>query len=281
VVFLAATYVYFLIFAQFGFLKRLGELGLVESGLKPVMAAMAVGGVLMSVAAPRVRLWNCPKCRLQTGLIGCAWMAGMTLLPLNPMLAMAVAAGIGLSLGLLTVTLVSYLPCWIGRERPLMKIALGTGLGYAICNVPWIFNAGARGIAWVAVAVCLGATLVANRVALMDAGESERTKGTVSFGITLTWFTALVWLDSAAFFIIQNSAELKAGTWQGNAHLWRTGVLHLAGAVVAGLLLAKGRVRSCLGLAFGFLAAACCPKSLRNLNSHSSRKLLCLRGWRH
>ena len=257
VVLLAATYVYFLIFAQFGFLKRLGELGLEDAQLKPVMGAMAVGGILMSLGAPRARFWTCPKCRVQTGLLGCAVMAAMTLLTLTPMLAMAVAAGIGLSLGLLTVTLVANLPHWIGTRRPLMKIALGTGLGYAACNVPWLFDAGARGIAWVALGVCLLATAVANRAPMLPVEDAALETGTVPFGLGLGWFTALVWLDSAAFFIIQNSPELKAGTWQGDMHLWRTGALHLVGTLTAGLLLARGRVRTCLGLAFGFLAGSC------------------------
>ena len=40
----AITYVYFLIFAQFAFLKRLASLGVADAHLKAVMAAMAIGG---------------------------------------------------------------------------------------------------------------------------------------------------------------------------------------------------------------------------------------------
>ena len=53
---IAVTYVYFLIFAQFAFLHRLDALGISGAHLKSIMAAMALGGILLSLLAPRVRL---------------------------------------------------------------------------------------------------------------------------------------------------------------------------------------------------------------------------------
>src|ERR1700757_1917088 len=64
VLLVAGTYVYFLIFAQFGFLKRLAELGIGENSLPVVMGTMAIGGIGISLLAPRARLWICPSCRL-------------------------------------------------------------------------------------------------------------------------------------------------------------------------------------------------------------------------
>ena len=46
----------------------------------------------------------------------------------------------------------------------------------------------------------------------------------------LAIFTALVWMDSAAFFIIQHSEDLKSGTW-GEGLLWRNAAVHLAVAL--------------------------------------------------
>ena len=42
---IAVTYIYFLIFAQFAFLKRLADLGIAGAHFKAVMAAMALGGI--------------------------------------------------------------------------------------------------------------------------------------------------------------------------------------------------------------------------------------------
>jgi mono/diheme cytochrome c family protein len=260
VLLIASTYVYFLIFAQFGFLKRLAELGITENSLPLIMGAMAIGGVGMSLFAPRCRLWACPACRLQTGLIGCALSAVWSLLPLNVFTAAAVALTIGVSLGLLTVTLVANLPLWIGIHRPLLKVGLGTGIGYFVCNFPPLFTASPRWIALTSGGCCLVALIVANRSRLYYlqpplAEPMQRTP--VPFALVLVWFTALVWLDSAAFYIIQNSPWLKAGTWDGDLHLWRAGVSHFAAALVSAWLLARRGVSLALALALAALCAAC------------------------
>jgi cytochrome c oxidase cbb3-type subunit 2 len=256
----AGTYVYFLIFAQFGFLKRLAELGITDDSLPLIMGAMAIGGVGMSLLAPRCRLWPCPSCRLQTGLIGCALTALWSLLPLNVLTSVAVALTIGLSLGLLTVTLVAHFPLWIGYRRPLLKVGIGTGIGYFLCNFPPLFTASPRWIALTSAGCCLIALIVANRSRVyygqpLPAEPSQRAS--VPFALVLVWLTVLVWLDSAAFFIIQNSPLLKAGTWQGDLHLWRAGTLHFAAALVSAWLLARRGLWMALALALAFLGAAC------------------------
>jgi mono/diheme cytochrome c family protein len=260
VLLIASTYVYFLIFAQFGFLKRLAELGITENSLPVIMGAMAIGGVGMSLLAPRCRLWTCPSCRLQTGLIGCALTTVWSLLPLNVLTAAVVALTIGVSLGLLTVTLVANLPLWIGIHRPLLKVGLGTGIGYFLCNFPPLFTASPRWIALTSGGCCLIALVVANRSRLyyphpISAETVQRTP--VPFALVLIWFTALVWLDSAAFYIIQNSPWLKAGTWDGDLHLWRAGTLHFAAALVSAWLLARRGVSLTLALGLAVLGAAC------------------------
>ncbi len=258
VLLIACTYVYFLIFAQFGFLKRLAELGISENSLAPVMGAMAIGGIGMSLLAPRTKRWSCPSCRLQTGLAGCALAALWSLLPLDLCAAMGVALAIGLSLGLLTVTLVANLPLWTGLHRPLLKIGLGTGLGYLLCNFPPLFTATPRWIAVASSACTLLALIVANRSRMHPAASDQTETGNpVPFALVLIWFTALVWLDSAAFYIIQNSPGLKAGTWQGDLHLWRTGILHLAAALVSTWLLMRRGISLTLAAALAALGAGC------------------------
>src|ERR1035438_964328 len=79
----AITYVYFLIFAQFAFLKRLASLGVAGAHLTAVMAAMAAGGILLSLIVPRVSLWPSSNLRLRTGLGTSGAAAFLTLLPLG------------------------------------------------------------------------------------------------------------------------------------------------------------------------------------------------------
>ena len=258
IVLVAGTYTYFLIFAQFGFLKRLNELGLSAAHLKVVMGAMAVGGILASLAAARFKVESDPARRLQWSLLGSALAAVLTLLRLNLAGGMAVAALIGISLGVLTVTLVTHLPRWIGATQALMKIALGTGTAYLISNIPGLFTASPKVIA-ITVAMVVAACIPVARCELqVESGPAEAAPASRnSFLLVLLWFTALVWFDSAAFYIIQHAPALHSGAWVGSANLWRTGGIHLAAAIFAAWLLARRGLAATLTAAFALLAGAC------------------------
>jgi len=80
---IAAVYVYFLIFAQFAFLARLDQVGVRGNALKIVMAAMAAGGILLSLLTPRSRAVQEPAKSLRLGLGISAIAAVLTLLPLG------------------------------------------------------------------------------------------------------------------------------------------------------------------------------------------------------
>lgn len=259
IVLIASTYVYFLIFAQFGFLKRLAELGIVSNQLKPVMGAMALGGIAASLFSPRLFRGQNARSLLQLALLTCATAAALTVLPVRMLGSLLIALFIGLSLGLLTVTLVANLRLWIGVRQPLLKIGLGTGLGYLICNFPPLFTASPRHIAFSAMLACGIGLVAASRPVVLSLYESEPLLARQSppFVLVLLWFTALVWFDSAAFFIIQNSPALQTATWHGGGHLWLIGSLHLLAALAGAWFLRRTGVPAALLLAFALLAAAC------------------------
>ena len=280
----AITYVYFLIFAQFAFLKRLAELNIADAHLKVVMAAMALGGILFSLLTPRTTLLPSPSRRLQTGLALCTTAALLTLLQLSLVASIATAFLIGTGLGILTVTLVTHLRSWLGTGNLLLKVGLGTGLGYLLCNFPPLFAATPAAQALTAAALCLAAIAIAVQThpnpvpepypdpapvlrrhpeaqpkdpRISSSGESQGSPIPLSFPQVLLSFTALIWLDSAAFFIIQNTPALRAGTWQGTVHLSLNGVLHLSAALASAWLLRRRGLSSTLSLAFIALACAC------------------------
>jgi cytochrome c oxidase cbb3-type subunit 2 len=267
---IAITYIYFLIFAQFAFLQRLAQLHIANEHLKAVMAAMAFGGILFSLLCPRINVLAAARSRLQLALTVCAAAALLTLLGLNLPAAIAVAFLIGVSLGTVTVTLVTHLRLWIGTTNPLLKVGLGTGIGYLICNFPPLFTASAKAQALTAAILCLAAIVFAAKAeTTSDVHDSEahpvpllisshaETLGNMSFLSVLITFTALIWLDSAAFFIIQNTPALKAGTWQGNTHLWINGALHLIAALLSVQLLRRRGLATTLAAALLALAVAC------------------------
>ena len=253
----AITYVYFLIFAQFAFLKRLAEIGIAETHLKVVMAAMGAGGILFSLLAGYLRSDIHPSIRLRAALVGCAVAAIVTTLPLGLATSILIAFLIGAALGVLTVTLVTYLRSWLSPSHTLLQVGLGTGVGYFICNFPPLFTASPQVQAMTAAILCCIGNFAAST------GEVERTPlpetdfQQFSLGRVLLGFTALVWLDSAAFFIIQSTPALKAGTWQGTTHLWINATLHLGAAVLSAWLLRRRGMHVVLGYAFAVLAAAC------------------------
>ena len=253
----AITYVYFLIFAQFSFLKRLGSLGITHAHLNAVMAVMAAGGVAFSLLAPRITLWPAPRVRLGAALSACAAAALLSLLPLNLFGSLAVSLLIGCGLGLLTVTLVADLRSWLGTRNPLLQVGLGTGLGYLLCNLPILFTARPDGQAITAAALCLAGMFVLLKQPNASAAQPAQPRRTFGLVRAVVCFTALVWLDSAAFFIIQNTPALKAGTWHGSRHLWLNGALHLAAALLAVRLLRRQGPALVLTLSFLSLGSAC------------------------
>jgi len=254
----AITYVYFLIFAQFAFLQRLASLGIAGTHLDTVMASMAIGGILLSLLTPRLKLYPSPCLRIRTGLLMCGGAAFFTLLPLGLAGAMGTSFLIGAGLGLLTVTLVTNLRQWIGDRNPLINVGLGTGIGYLVCNFPPLFTASPQIQTLTAGILCLAGICLPLRDAPEPMVEAViQPQYAFSFLRALAGLTALVWLDSAAFFIIQNTPALKGGTWEGQIHLWANGLLHLMAALASAWFLSRLGLSIVLSAAFLTLGIAC------------------------
>ena len=254
---IAITYVYFLIFAQFAFLTRLAELGIVGTSLQIVMTAMAIAGVLASLLATRSVRFTSPVISLRIAFAICGIAAFGSLLPLNLATAAANAFLIGIGLGLLTVTLVTHLRDWTGTDRGLIKVGIGTGIGYFLCNVPALFTATPAHQAIAAAALCIAGLWLAGGSPQPAVVKAAPLSENIGFIRVLAGFAALVWLDSAAFYIIQHTSVLKAGTWMGTAHLWMNACIHLASALAAAILLRSRGLAAVLACAFCLLAAAC------------------------
>lgn len=253
----AIAYVYFLIFAQFAFLHRLDQLGVAQEHLATVMAAMAAGGIVVSLLLAFRPTSVSPQFQLQMALLLCGATAALTLGPLGLASSMGVSLLIGLGLGWLTVTLVSNLRLWIGRGDGLIKVGLGTGIGYFICNLPPLFTATPAIQSMTAASLCAAGIFVASRTTPGTGEHSPPRPSSMPFAGVVLSFTALVWLDSAAFYIIQNTSSLKSGTWGGATHLWVNGALHLGAALLACLLLRRYGLSFVLGLSVAAFAVAC------------------------
>jgi len=251
---IAAVYGYFLIFAQFAFIELLrsdvsrhSALWISSSAIaeKTVLAMMAMAGI---AAGFWVAWKGASPGKLRVGLIFAAGVAGFA-----PLMSGWIGYGLiglltGATIGISTVSLATLIRSWCG----IAWIGLGTGLGYGCCNLPLVFLQSPVHQAWIAgVFALVGALAVPVRRDLQE----KPVPTPIPFWGALVVFTALVWLDSAAFFIIQHSRELKEGTWGENL-LWRNGAIHLISALVAGLWLRKTGSRFILAFAWVCLSIA-------------------------
>lgn len=258
----AAVYGYFLIFAQFSFVELMRSHGVSTTGEKTALGLMAAAGIAGGFLATRVRR---QVHGLRAALAAAAACALGSRLCQGPTSFLPVAAATGASLGAATVWMAALLPRWCG----VIWAGIGTGVGYALCNIPPIFTADPEHQASIAAVFAgVGMLAVPRDMSPSPVLRTEATR--ISAWAMIAVFLALVWLDSAAFFIIQHSGELKSPTW-GDGHLWRNSWVHLASGVLAGWLLQRGRLVAVAGTSWMLLAFAALA-----VNSGETRHLA---GW--
>lgn len=259
----AATYVYFLLYAQFGFLKLLQERLASEAQIQPVMVAMGVAGLVASLAAAVLLRRVDPRKLLATGYAGAGLTAVAALGAHSPAAFVGIAVLIGVSTALVTVVLAASLGDLVsGRDLPL-AVGAGTGLAYFLCNVPGVFEGSPAFESLFAAAACgvgLAAVLVSEWKAPDAAvsGAALRRRDHVGWGFAslVLAFLALVWLDSAAFAVIQETAALKGETWGSEGQKLMQGSVHLLAAVAAGWAIRRGFFRSLLLGTYALFATA-------------------------
>lgn len=238
----AATYVYFLLFAEFALLALAERAGHGGGALRALLASLGAGGVAGAVGAARFHRPERARGRLAALLAACGSAALLALGVERLVPLAAVCALVGLSLGALTVTLAATLARAMGGVRLGLGIGLGTGVAYALCNLPAVFAADARGqTALAAVVAGLGA-LATRGLALTEVAPAPPPRGVT--GRWIAALLALVWLDSAAFYIIQHTEALRGATWAGEATLLANAAVHLLAAVVSGAVIDAGRRRA-------------------------------------
>jgi hypothetical protein len=240
----AATYAYFLVFAQFGLLRALMTApGAGDAFVQPVMATMGVAGIAGSVLMAAV--FNPRRARnlMTAGFAMAGAAAALSVAVSTPGGFLPVAALTGFGTGMITVGLAAMLrretgAPWLGR-----CLGLGTGLAYALCNVPGIFAAAAKTQALLGAAAALTG-LLATRCFARSAVETTEPGAHYTRLWMATWVAvlfALVAADSGMFHHIQHTPELKAVTWTEASQLWLNAGSHLAAGMLAGWVFDRGR----------------------------------------
>ena len=242
----AAIYSFFLIFAQFSFVELLRAQGIGLTGEKWTLGLMAAVGMGAGFWISR-RGVSAQAIRAALAIAAASAAIATQVSHLAAFISLGLS--VGAALGIATVSLSALLPAWCG----VTWVGLGTGLGYAVCNLPAVFTQSPSGQAWIA----SGLALIG--IAVLPSGQDWQIKtprqAPFPLWSVLTLFTALVWLDSAAFFIIQHAGDLKSATW-GNPMLWRNAAVHFVIACAAGVWLKRSSAQWLPVTAWLVLAAA-------------------------
>ncbi len=255
IVAVTATYVAFLLFAQFGFLHQVQrDLG-TAAAVRSVMAWMGVTGLAVSLTTAAL-LAHVRAARLvRLGLGACATVAIASLVCHRPWSLRLLGALIGGTLACVTVGLATGLRELISGRSIGLVVGFATGLAYAISNIPVLFDAAPWVRAVVASALCILSLAWPPRHTGHD-GEALRHGRLPGLTRVLPMFLVLIWLDSAAFAIIQDATSLKALSWGSGAQKILQATIHLAAAVTAGWLLDRGRFLSMLLATWGLFLVA-------------------------
>ena len=256
---IAATYFYFLIYAEFALLKLASPWTSSEPArLQHLMLALGIGGVIgSSFGAWRFSWVRCQN-QLRLSFGACALGAGLAAVAKSWALLAGAAFCSGAALGMLTVSLATSLRSVVGIRRLGLIIGGGTGTAYALCNLPGIFDRGAHGQTLMAAGLTLAAVGLPKFMVPIPIQATSETD--YSPAGVLRWvgiLLVLVWLDSAAFYVIQHTAELQSQTWGSSALLWTNAGVHLVFAVGVGWLIDRGARQTVPAVGFGLLAAGC------------------------
>lgn len=258
----ACTFFYFLLFAQFALLHRIEELDAEKRLLQPVMMLMGGGGLVGSFLG--WRLFSIAKLRrlLLVGFAVCSALAFAAGKLSGIESFLGIGFGVGVFLGMLTVVVVPSLRLVTSPGRIGLVAGVGTGLAYFASNVPALFQQTAAtqcyaaawvGLLGVGIALLLPNVFEVSRLAKSSQSETKR----FPFWPLVFLFFVLVWLDSAAFYAIQETDGLKDETWGTPPRLWGNAGVHLLFGVAGGILLDRGFSKFVLGAAMFFLVSGC------------------------
>jgi len=246
----ACVFFYFLIFAQFGFLHRIQESHPPGYLIEMALFAMGFGGILGCIAAACFFSYKHAKSWLMAGFIGCGLAATAVAAIPNIWFAITAALCVGIFLGSLTVSIVPVLSKTFPIKQIGLLTATGVGTAYALANIPFIFNSSAQDHCIMGGAACVIGVVLSNYIPTfgllpsVERGEKRSTPRNLywkgGLAAVTAIFLALIWLDSAVFFIIQETESLKANTWSAPGQLWAIAGIHFAAAILGGKILDKG-----------------------------------------
>jgi hypothetical protein len=257
VVTIAATGFFALVMARLAFFE-LGQAIAGDATIKNAFAAALCGSAIAGglLAAQYFDLGQFPK-TLGNSFRACGVAAALAFVAQSWWVFLFTATAVGLSLGWLAVTLASGLRSLLGTVRLGRYLGMGTGLAYALCQVPWVFGASARAQVLLAgagaIAGALAAPLLWPRSTSLSSSPDYKPR---TRGLLLATFLTLGGIEAAVFYGIRYSPHLDVWNWRDTAVLWGSALTCLGVALLAGRALDRGWLGRSQAVAIALLAAA-------------------------
>lgn len=254
---IAATYLLFLLCAQFGFLEQ-ARRELPPAAVQRVMAAMGLAGLAASLATGRLLAAAGDRPLVRGALLAAAVAAALSLLAHGPLALTVAGAALGATLGVLTVAVAAGLPALLPGPRRGLATGAGTGIAYLAANLPPLFagTPAVRALVPAGLAVLAAALLPAPSGIASTPPETGGRGARPRFPALVVAFAALVALDACAFAVIQAQPALAAPTWGSDARRLLQGSTHLVTALAAGLALDAGALAGLLAGSWALFAVA-------------------------
>lgn len=229
---IAASYAYYLIFAETAFLRLAESAGMEPRQLAFLRTLVGVGGIAGGLLGGwRFKLVHYSRI-VSWAMRACAMMAVLALVVTRWEVLLVVAGGVGLTLGWLLVALVAGLRGSVGTPRLGLCVGLGVGLAQALFSLPSV-TAASPTMQVVLVTVLVGVAAVATpwllpqEPSLSWALDYRRD----AMGAWMALFVALIWMHAATLTVLpvpsQTGGVIAAAT-------------ALAASLAAGLALDRG-----------------------------------------
>lgn len=226
---IAASYAYYLIFAETAFLRLAEGVGMEPRQLAFLRTVLGAGGIAGGLLGGwRFKILNYSRI-VSWAMRACAMMAVLALVVTRWEVLLVVAGGIGVTLGWLLVALVAGLRGSVGTPRLGLCVGLGVGIAQAIFSLPWV-TAASPTMQVVLVTVLVSVAAVATPW-LMPQEPSLSWALDYRGDAMAAWmaiFMALIWTDAATLFVLPAPGPVGGVL---------AAVTVLAASIVAGLAL--------------------------------------------
>lgn len=239
---LFVIYSYFLIYAQFGFLRYLEAFNDPQL-IKSIMPMMLVGALISGIV---IRYKNVTRIKVYL-CVGFLLAIIAALLPAyikDVQGFYGVSFLIGFSLGILTILSTSSLYMHLRYFEVIFVATLSTGASYLFCNIPWLhYNTSSvisMVVAGIGVLGLLNCILISWEEKRLPRQKVRKQDDRQFYLVTLLFFVVL-FIDAYSFYIIQNNAELMKYSW-GDGRCITQGLFHVFGAFLAYFFLSQKKI---------------------------------------